>query len=113
VRPFVIAAVKAGPLDVIGNLSYQWFAAGPFSGTNGLLASVSVGYPWRALVPFAELTVVRPVHGAGAGETQLTLGPGVEVFLPWKWSLSVGAQFAVGAARTYDQRVLGFFKVPF
>jgi hypothetical protein len=113
VRPFVVGAVKVGPLDVIGNLSYQWFAAGPFSGTNGLQASLSVGYPWRGVVPFAELTVFRPVHGAGAPETQLTVGPGFEVFFPWGWSLSVGAQFAVGAARTYDQRVLGFFKLPF
>jgi hypothetical protein len=112
-RPFVAAATKLGPIDVLGNLSYQWIVDGPAAGTDLFQASFAVGYPFRSVVPFAELTVSKPVRGQGDLGHQFAVVPGIEIYLPWHMSLSVGVQFSLGPQHFFDQRVLGFFKWPF
>jgi hypothetical protein len=39
--------------------------------------------------------------------------PGFEIFLPRSITLSIGVQLPLGRARAFDQRVLGFLKLPF
>jgi hypothetical protein len=112
-RPFVAAGTKLGPIDVLGNLSYQWIVDGPAAGADLFQASFAVGYPFRSVVPFAELTVLKPVRGAGDLRHQFAVVPGIEVYLPWRMSLSVGVQISLGPQHFFDQRVLGFFKWPF
>lgn len=113
VRPFVAAGVKLGPLDVLGNLSYQWVVGGPVAGTDLFQATVAVGYPFRWVVPFVELTVLKPVRGADDLRPQFGVVPGIEIFLPWNLTLSAGVQLPLGPQRLFDQRVLAFFKWPF
>jgi hypothetical protein len=112
-RPFVAAGTKAGPLELIGNLSYQWGLDGPLDGAEAFQAIVAVGYPLRSIVPFAELTVVKPVRGTDDLRPQVAAVPGLEIFLPGNLSLSIGVQLPLGSARAFDQRVLGFLKWPF
>ena len=107
------AGTKLGPIDVLGNLSYQWIVHGPATGTDLFQASFAVGYPFRAVVPFAELTVLKPVRGAGDLSHQFAVVPGIEVHLPRQMSLSVGVQISLGPQHFFDQRVLGLFKWPF
>jgi hypothetical protein len=113
VRPFGAWGVKVGPLDVIGNLSYQWIVAGPVAGVDLFQATLAIGYPTRWVTPFAELTLVKPARGADDDRTQVAIAPGIEVFLPWRASLSVGVQLPLTSGRSFDQRVLAFFKLPF
>ena len=113
VRPFGAWGVKVGPFDVIGNLSYQWTVAGPAAGVDLFQATLAIGYPTRWVTPFAELTLVKPARGADDDRTQIAIAPGLEVFLPWRASLSVGVQLPLTSARSSDQRVLAFFKLPF
>lgn len=113
VRPFLAAGIKAGPLDVIGNLSYQWLVAGPFAGAELFQTTLGVGYPTRWVAPFAELTLAKPVRGIDDLRPQVAIIPGIELFLPWSASLSVGVQLPLGPGRAFDQRVLAFFKLPF
>ena len=113
VRPFVAAGTKLGPLDLIGNLSYEWALGGTFSGTQLFQATAAVGYPTRWVAPFVELSVVKPVRGSDELRPQAAVLPGIELFLPWKLSLSVGVQLPLGPARFFDQRVFGFLKRPF
>jgi Putative MetA-pathway of phenol degradation len=112
-RPFVAAGTKLGPLDVVGNVSYQWGLDGPLDGAEIFQAIVAVGYPVGVIVPFAELTVVKPVRGADDLRPQVAAMPGLEIFLPGNLSLSIGVQLPLGSARAFDQRVLGFLKWPF
>jgi hypothetical protein len=112
-RPFVAAGTRLGPLDVVGNVSYQWGLDGPLDAAEIFQTIVAVGYPVRRVVPFAELTVVKPVRGIGDLRPQLTAVPGVEIFLPGNLSLSIGVQLPLGSARAFDQRVLGLLKWPF
>jgi len=112
-RPFVAAGTKLGPLDLIGNLSYEWALGGTFSGTQLFQATAAVGYPTRWIAPFVELSVVKPVRGSDELRPQTAVLPGIELFLPWKLSLSVGVQLPLGPARFFDQRVFGFLKRPF
>jgi hypothetical protein len=113
VRPFGAWGVKVGPFDVIGNLSYQWTVAGPAAGVDLFQSTLAIGYPTRWVTPFAELTLVKPARGADDDRTQVAIAPGLEVFLPWRASLSVGVQLPLTSARSSDQRVLAFFKLPF
>ena len=113
VRPFGAWGVKVGPFDVIGNLSYQWIVAGPIAGVDLFQATLAIGYPTRWVAPFAELTLVKPARGADDDRTQIAIAPGIEVFLPWRASLSVGVQLPLTSGRSSDQRVLAFFKWPF
>jgi len=112
-RPFVAAGVKVGPLDVIGNMSYQWLVAGPVARSGLFQSSLAVAYPLRWVAPFVELTIVKPMSGFEDPRPQVTMIPGIEIFLPWSLSLSAGVQVPVGPARPFDQRVLAFFKWPF
>jgi len=112
-RPFAAAGTKLGPLDVIGNLSYQWIFDGPTSGTQLFQASLAAGYPVRWIAPFAELIVLKPLRGPEDLRPQVSVLPGIEFFLPGSLSLSLGVQLPLGAARAFDQRVLGFLKWQF
>ncbi|MGH7302618.1 MAG: hypothetical protein ACRELZ_04965 [Candidatus Rokuibacteriota bacterium] len=112
-RPFLAAGTKLGPVDVLGNVSYQWIVDGPEAGTDLFQASVAVGYPLRSVVPFVELTVSKPVRGPDDLRQQFTVVPGIEVFLPWRMSLSVGVQLSLGPQHFFDQRVLGLLKWSF
>ena len=113
VRPFAAAGAKLGPLDVMGNLSYQWVVAGPVQVLELFQSTLAVGYPTRLIAPFVEMTLLKPVRGAEELRPQFALVPGLELFLPWNLSLSVGVQLPLGPARFFDQRVLAFFKWPF
>ena len=112
-RPFLAAGTKLGPIDVLANVSYQWIVDGPEAGTDLFQASLAVGYPFRWVVPFVELTVLKPVRGPGDLREQFTVVPGIEFFLPWSLSLSVGVQLSLGPQHFFDQRVLGFLKWSF
>jgi hypothetical protein len=112
-RPFAAAGIKVGPFDVLGNLSYQWFVVGPLSGTEVLQSTVAVGYPTRLIAPFIELTLTKPVRGPTDLRPQVAVVPGFEIFLPRGITLSIGVQLPLGPARLFDQRVLGFLKLPF
>jgi hypothetical protein len=112
-RPFVAAGTKLGPFDVLGNLSYQWIVAGPLAETELLQTSVAVAYLTSSIAPFAELTLTKPVHGLADHRPQVTVLPGVEIFLSRSITLSIGVQLPLGPARSFDQRVLGFLKLPF
>lgn len=74
---------------------------------------MAVGYPTRWIAPFTELTLTKPVRGAPDLRPQVAVGPGFEIFLPRSITLSIGVQLALGQARVFDQRVLGFLKLPF
>jgi Putative MetA-pathway of phenol degradation len=113
VRPFVAAGTKLGSLDVLANVSYQWIVAGPVARTELFQATLAVGYPLRWVAPFFELTLLKPVRGFDDFRPQVAVVPGIEVFLPWNLSLSVGVQLSLGPQRLFDQRVLAFFKWPF
>jgi hypothetical protein len=67
VRPFVAAGAKLGPLDVIGNLSYQWLVAGPAAGIELFQSTLAVGYPTRLVAPFLEMTHVALACGYASG----------------------------------------------
>jgi hypothetical protein len=112
-RPFAAAGVKLGPLDVIGNLSYQWGLDGPLADSELFQVAVAGGYRVRWIAPFAELTLLKAVRGLEDPRPQVSVLPGVEFFLPWNLSLSVGVQLPLGPARFFDQRVLGFLKWQF
>jgi hypothetical protein len=113
VRPFLVGGVKLGRIDVIGNLSYQWLVAGPFAGGEVLQASLSVGYVTRWIAPFTEFTLTKPVKGFDDLRSQVAVVPGLEVFLPWNVSLSVGVQLPLSPRDLFRQRVLAFLKWPF
>src|SRR4029453_6911470 len=53
-RPFVAAGTKLGPLDLIGNLSYEWALGGTVSGTQLVQANAAVGYPTRLIAPVVD-----------------------------------------------------------
>jgi hypothetical protein len=55
VRAFVSAAVKAGPFDLIANLSHQWVVAGPISGVQFFQANGALGYPLGRITPFVAV----------------------------------------------------------
>jgi hypothetical protein len=112
-RPFAAVGIKLGPFDVLGNLSYQWIISGPVAGTELLQASVAVGYLARSIAPFTELTLTKPVRGPTDLGPQVAVLPGIELFLPWNITLSIGVQLPLGPARASDQRILGFLKLPF
>jgi hypothetical protein len=112
-RPFVAAGTKLGPFDVLGHLSYQWIVAGPLAETELLQTSVAVAYLTSSIAPFAELTLTKPVRGLADHRPQVTVLSGVEIFLPRSITLSIGVQLPLGPARSFDQRVLGFLKLPF
>src|SRR5262245_20421443 len=97
VRPFVAAGVKVGPLDVIGNMSYQWLVAGPVARSELFERSLAVAYLLRSVAPFAELTIVKPTRGFEDLRPQVGVIPGIEIILPWSLSLSAGVQVPVGA----------------
>ncbi len=113
VRPFLTAGTKLGPVDVLGNLSYQWLVGGPAEGTELFQATLAVGYPFRWVAPFIELTLLKPVRGADDLRPQVAVVPGIELFLPWNLSLSAAVQVPLGPQRLFDQRVLAFLKWPF
>ena len=112
-RPFVAAGTKLGPLDLIGNLSYEWALGGPFSGLQQFQATAALAYRTRWIAPFVEFSVLKPVRRSDELRPQTALLPGIELFLPWQLTLSVGVQLPFGPARFFDQRVLGFLKRPF
>jgi Putative MetA-pathway of phenol degradation len=113
VRPFAAAGIKLGRFDVLGNLSYQWIVAGPLASTEVFQTTVAVGYPTRWITPFTELTLTKPVRGPPDLRPQVAVVPGFEIFLPRSITLSIGVQLPLGQARVFDQRVLGFLKLPF
>ncbi len=113
VRPFVSGAAKLGPLDLIANLSHQWVVAGPLSGVQLFQANAALGYPLGWVTPFVELNLIQPVRGTDDSRSQFYVLPGLEVFLPWRLSLSVGVQLPVTSARLFEQRVLAFLKWQF
>ena len=100
VRPFVNGAIKLGPLDLIGNLSHQWVVAGPVSGVQLFQANAALGYPLGWITPFVELNLIQPVRGTDDSRSQYYVLPGLEFYLPWNLSLSVGvrAPAQLGAA---------------
>lgn len=112
-RPFAAAGTKLGSFDVIGNLSYQWGFDGPLASSQLFQVTVATGYRVRWIAPFAELTLLKPVRGPDDRRPQVSVLPGVELFLPWRLSLSVGVQLPLGPARFFEQRVLGFLKWQF
>lgn len=112
-RPFAAAGITLGPFDIIGNLSYQWLVAGPLTSTEVFQSTVAVGYLTRFIAPFVELTLTKPVRGPTDLRPQVAVVPGFEIFFPRGITLSVGVQLPVGPARLFDQRVLGFLKLPF
>lgn len=109
-RPFATAGRKVGPFDVLASASYQWGLEGPASGTDRLQVALAIGYPFSFVAPFTELTLLQPVRGVDDHRPQVAVLPGMEFFLPWDLSLSIGVQLPVGPARVFDQRVLGFLK---
>ncbi len=113
VRPFVSGAIKLGPLDLIANLSHQWVLAGPVSGVRLFQANAAVGYRLDWIAPFVELNLIQPVRRIEDDRPQLYVLPGLELFLPWNLSLSVGVQLPLTSARFFEQRVLGFLKWQF
>jgi hypothetical protein len=113
VRPFAVAGTKLGPIDLIGSLSYQWVVGGPFARTELFQATLAVGYPFAQVAPFIELTLLKPVRGTDDLRPQVAVVPGIEVFLPWSMTFSAGVEIALGPGRLFDQRVLGFLKLPF
>lgn len=113
VRPFVSGAIKLGPLDLIANLSHQWVVAGPVSGVQLFQANAALGYSLDRITPFVELNLIQPVRRVADDRPQLYVLPGLEFFLPWNLSLSVGVQLPLTSARFFDQRVLGFLKWQF
>jgi len=113
VRTFIAGGVTAGPIDLVGNVSYEWGLTGPLKETQLFQASLAAGYRTRWLAPFVELTVADPVRGFDDHRPQVAIVPCLELFLPANLSLSVGVQVPLGSARFFDQRVLAFFKWPF
>jgi hypothetical protein len=103
------ATVGAGD----GNLSYQWVLDGPLAYSELLQVTVAGGYRLRWIAPFAELALLKAVRGPEDLRPQVSVLPGVEFFLPWNLSLSVGVQLTLGPARFFDQRVLSFLKWQF
>jgi hypothetical protein len=100
--------------DLVGNnLSYLWGLDGPIDGAEVFQVAVAIGYPVRSIVPFAEVTLLKPVRGTDDLRPQVAAVPGLEIFLPGNLSLSIGVQLPLGPARAFDQRVLGFLKWPF
>lgn len=112
-RPFAAGGIKLGRFDVLGNLSYQWIVAGPLAGTELFQTTLAVGYWTRWIAPFTELTLTKPVRGLADLRPQVAVVPGFEIFLPRSITLSIGVQLPLGPARVFDQRVLGFLKLPF
>src|SRR5262249_26875275 len=85
VQPFVPAGVAEGPVDLIGEVGYQWTVAGEASGAEELLASLAAGYVgWRRVTPSLEVNLVHQTRGHGelVGRTQVYLTPGLGVVLP-------------------------------
>jgi hypothetical protein len=113
VRPFLAAGTKLGPVDVIGNVSYQWVTGGPIEGTETLQAILAVGYASRPLTPFVEVVLLEPVRGVADTRPQVGALAGVEIYLSDAISLSIGVELGLGPSRPFDQRVLGFFKWQF
>jgi len=113
VRPFVSGAIKLGPLALIANLSHQWVATGPVSGVQQFQANTALGYPLDRVTPFVELSLIKPVQGIDDDRPQVYVLPGLEVFLPWSLSLSVGVQLPLTSARSFEQRILGLLKRQF
>lgn len=112
VRPFVSGAITLGPFDLIVNLSHQRVLAGPVSGAQLFQANAALGYSLNPITPFLELNLIQPVRRVADDRPQLYVLPGLEFFLPWKLSLSVGVQLPLTSARFFDQR-LGFLKWQF
>jgi len=105
--------MKLGPIDLIANLSHQWEVAGSLSRVQLFQANAALGYPLGRITPFVELNLIQPVQGMDDQRSQLYVLPGLEVFLPWNLSLSVGVQLPLTSARSFEQRVLGFPKWQF
>lgn len=112
-RPFVAAGIKLGPVDLLGNVSYAWVVAGPFSDTEYVQANAALGYPLGWLTPFVELNVLEPIKGFPDARVQLYALPGLEVTFPAGMSLSIGTQLPLTSARVADFRALALFKWPF
>jgi len=112
-RPFAAAGIKLGQFDLLSNLSYQWIVAGPLAATEVFKSTVAVGYPTRWIAPFTELTLTKPVRGSPGLRPQMAVVPGIEIFLRQSITVSIGVQLPLSQARAFDQRVLGFLKLPF
>jgi hypothetical protein len=112
-RPFAAAGTKLGPFDVIGNLSYQWVLDGPAAYSELFQATVAGAYRVRWLAPFVEVVLLKGVRGLDDLRPQVSVLPGVELFLPWNLSISAGVQLPLGPAKFFDQRVLGLVKWSF
>lgn len=113
VRPFISGAIGLGAFELIANLSHQWVVAGPVAGVQLFHANAALGYPLDRITPFVELSLIQPVQRMGDHRPQLYVLPGLEVFMPWNLSLSVGVQLPLTSARFFEQRVLGFLKWQF
>jgi hypothetical protein len=112
-RPFAAVGTKLGPVDVIGNLSYQWVLGGPIADSELFQTTLAGAYRTRWLAPFVEVSLLKGVRGLDEPRPQVSVLPGVEFFLPWNLSVSIGVQLPLGPARFFDQRVLGLVKWPF
>jgi Putative MetA-pathway of phenol degradation len=113
VRVFIAGGLNAGPIDLVGNISYAWGLTGPAQDSQLFQASLAAGYRHRWVAPFVELVMTRPVEGFDQRRAQVALVPGIEFYLSANLSLSVGVQLPVGSPRFFDQRVMAFFKWPF
>lgn len=112
-RPFAAGGTKLGPFDVIGNLSYQWVLDGPAAYSELFQTTVAGAYRFRRLAPFVEVALLKGVRGLDDLRPQVSVLPGVELFLPWNLSVSIGVQLPLGPAKFFDQRVLGLVKWAF
>ena len=110
VRPFVAAGTRLASFDVLASLSYQWIVEGPIAPGQMLLASVAVGRAVGPVTPFAELSVLDRVQGAGDHRPQIAILPGLELYATRNLSLSIGVQLPLTSARAAEQRVLGFLR---
>ncbi len=108
VTPFLSIGIAAGPIQLLGDLSYRWSVAGPVRGEEQLTGGFAVGLPRPGWVPFIEATSTTDIRTGRAdtdrlgGRALFEVGPGVNVDLAPGRTLLFRIGVPVTGPRPYD-----------
>jgi hypothetical protein len=110
IEPFVSAGIALGPLDLLGDVSYEWNLNSHVKGQREqeLSANLALGYPAsRWFTPFVELGTVLQTSGSEdlRDRLQLYLTPGFNVRPLPGVTFRAGIQLPVTDHRQFDYAV--------
>ncbi len=119
IEPFLTAGIALGPLDLMGEVAYEWILNGEERPREQeFTARLAVAYPAsRWFTPLLELATVTRTRGPAEDplhhKTQVYLVPGFNIRPRPGWTLRAGVEVPVTTAKDFDYRFLGALVIEF